>query len=126
MPTILIADDSMFQRFQIARTATQAGYDVIEARDGQECLRLVVEKRPDVLLLDLNMPVLDGLTVLERLGADKVMPAWVFVITADIQDTTRKRCLDLGARDCLNKPVDPTVLEHWLAEAGARLGRRGV
>ncbi|QLA17823.1 response regulator [Desulfolutivibrio sulfoxidireducens] len=122
MPTILIADDSMFQRFQTAKMAAQFGYEVLEAKDGEECLRVVLEKRPEVLLLDLNMPVLDGLAVLERLGAAGAMPPWVFVITADIQDTTRKRCLELGARDCINKPVDQAVLERCLAEAGTRLG----
>jgi CheY-like chemotaxis protein len=122
MPTILIADDSMFQRFQTARTAAQAGYEVIEAKDGQECLRLVLEKRPGVLLLDLNMPALDGLAVLARLGAAGAMPPRVFVITADIQDTTRRRCLELGAHECLNKPVDQAVLGQRLAEASARLG----
>ncbi|MEF3697907.1 response regulator [Desulfolutivibrio sp.] len=122
MPTILIADDSMFQRFQTSKTAVAAGYDVLEAKDGRECLQLVLEKRPDVLLLDLNMPALDGLAVMERLVAAGAMPARIYVLTADIQDTTRKRCMDLGACDCINKPVDQGVLGKLLAEARAPLG----
>jgi len=122
MPTILIADDSMFQRFQTSKTAVEAGYDVLEAKDGQECLQLMLEKRPDVLLLDLNMPALDGLAVMERLAAAGAMPARIYVLTADIQDTTRKRCMDLGAYDCINKPVDQGVLGQLLAEARAPLG----
>ncbi len=117
MPTILIADDSMFQRFQTSKTAAGAGYEVIEAKDGQECLRLMLDKRPDVLLLDLNMPVLDGLAVMERLAAEGALPARIYVLTADIQDTTRARCMDLGAYDCINKPVDQAVLGRILAEA---------
>ena len=121
MPTILIADDSMFQRFQTKKTAVEAGYDVIEAKDGLECLRIILEKRPEVLLLDLNMPALDGLAVLERLTAGGTLPARVYVLTADIQDTTRQRCLDLGAHDCINKPVDQAELGKILAEARTSL-----
>lgn len=122
MPTILIADDSMFQRFQTSKTAVAAGFEVLEAKDGQECLRLMLEKRPDILLLDLNMPILDGQAVMERLAADGAMPARVYVLTADIQDTTRKRCLELGAYDCINKPVDQAALSGMLSEAKAALG----
>jgi len=122
MPTILIADDSMFQRFQTSKTAVAAGYDVLEAKDGQECLRIILEKRPEVLLLDLNMPALDGLAVMEQLAAQGAIPPRVYVLTADIQDTTRQRCLDLGAHDCINKPVDQAVLGNILAEARTSLG----
>jgi CheY-like chemotaxis protein len=122
MPTIVIADDSMFQRFQTSKTAAAAGFEVFEAKDGQECLRLMLDKRPDVLLLDLNMPALDGLAVMDRLAAAGAMPARLYVLTADIQDTTRKRCMDLGAHDCLNKPVDQAALTAILTEARAALG----
>jgi CheY-like chemotaxis protein len=121
MPTIVIADDSMFQRFQTSKTAIAAGFDVYEAKDGQECLRLMLEKRPDVLLLDLNMPALDGLAVLGGLAAEGAMPARVYVLTADIQDTTRKRCMELGAYACINKPVDQVELGAILSQARAAL-----
>jgi len=121
MPAIVIADDSMFQRFQTSKTAAAAGFDVFEAKDGQECLRLLLDKRPDILLLDLNMPVLDGLAVLERLAAEGAMPTRVYVLTADIQDTTRKRCMDLGAYECINKPVDQAALGAILSQARAAL-----
>ena len=114
MPTVLIADDSMFQRFQAAKTAREAGFDVIEARDGEECLRLAREHRPALLLLDLNMPDPGGLAVMEALAKD--LPGIpVVVVTADIQETTRARCLDLGAKVFLNKPVDADALRQALA-----------
>ncbi|MEA4856867.1 MAG: response regulator [Solidesulfovibrio sp.] len=113
MPTLLIADDSMFQRFQAAKVAREAGFAVIEAKDGQECLRLARECRPDALLLDLNMPDPGGLAVMEILSRD--MPGLaVVVVTADIQETTRGRCLALGARGFLNKPVDGPSLREAL------------
>ena len=113
MPLLLVADDSMFQRFQSAKTATEAGFEVIEAKDGAECLRLVRERRPEVLLLDLNMPDPGGVAVLEALAAEG-STVRVCVVTADIQETTRARCLELGARAFLNKPVEQTALRQAL------------
>lgn len=113
MPTLLIADDSMFQRFQAAKVAQEAGFSVFEAKNGEECLRLAREHKPDALLLDLNMPDPGGLAVLEALSQD--MPTLpVVVITADIQETTRGRCLELGAKGFLNKPVNATCLREAL------------
>jgi len=114
MPTVLIADDSMFQRFQAAKTAREAGFDVLEARDGSECLRLAREHRPAALLLDLNMPDPGGLAVMEQLSRE-LPDIPVVVVTADIQETTRSRCLELGARTFLNKPVDAEALRRTLA-----------
>ncbi len=113
MPMLIIADDSMFQRFQSAKTAKEAGFEVIEAKDGDECLRLVREHRPDVLLLDLNMPDPGGVAVLEALAAEAA-DVRVCVVTADIQETTKSRCLELGARAFLNKPVDHEMLRQTL------------
>lgn len=109
MPTLLIADDSMFQRFQAAKTAKECGFTVVEAKDGEECLRLSKEHRPQVLLLDLNMPDPGGLAVMEVL-ARELPDIAVVVVTADIQETTRARCRELGAKGFLNKPVDASEL----------------
>lgn len=114
MPLLLIADDSMFQRFQAAKTATEAGFSVMEARDGEECLRLARENQPAILLLDLNMPDPGGLAVMEILSREMPELA-IVVITADIQDTTRARCLQLGAKRFLNKPMDAAALREALA-----------
>lgn len=109
MPTVLIADDSMFQRFQTTKATREAGYEVIEAKDGEECLRLAREHHPQALLLDLNMPDPGGLAVMEILTRE-LPDIVIIVVTADIQDTTRRRCLELGARYFLNKPLDPAAL----------------
>ena len=121
MPMLIVADDSMFQRFQSAKTAKEAGFEVLEAKDGAECLRLVRENRPDVLLLDLNMPDPGGVAVLEALAAEAA-DVRVCVVTADIQETTKSRCLELGARAFLNKPVDHEALRLILADLLADCG----
>lgn len=109
MPKLLIADDSMFQRFQSAKVAKDCGFDVIEAKDGEECLRICREQHPKAVLLDLNMPDPGGLAIMEIL-ARELSGIHIVVVTADIQETTRRRCLELGACGFLNKPMDPAAL----------------
>ena len=103
----------MFQRFQASKIAKEVGFDVVEAKDGGECLHLAREHRPVAVLLDLNMPDPGGLAVMEVLARD-LPDMHIIVVTADIQETTRARCLVLGARDFLNKPVDPAALRQAL------------
>ncbi len=104
--TVLIADDSLFQRAVLGKAARELGFRVIEARDGLECLEKVRAERPAVVCLDLNMPGLKGVEVLEAMAGEGIS-ASALVITADIQHSTRGRCEELGARAFLNKPVDP-------------------
>lgn len=103
MSTVLVADDSLFQRLVLSRIIRSQGHELLEACNGHECLRVLRDHRPDLALLDLNMPELSGLEVLEAMRDQGLMTA-VVVVTADIQSTTRQRCLDLGARRLLSKP----------------------
>ena len=117
MPLILIADDHpLFRealRGAITRLMPQA--QLREAQDASG-LYAMVDAAPDadLLLLDLNMPDPGGVAVLETLAAQGA-GVRVCVVTADIQETTRARCLELGARAFLNKPVDHDALRGVLA-----------
>ncbi len=113
MPKLLIADDSMFQRFMHTKAAKELGFEVLDAKDGQECLDTAISENPDVILLDLNMPVLSGLDVLKAMK-EKGITAKILVVTADIQDTTKQRCIECGAVDFINKPVDDDLLREKL------------
>lgn len=113
MPQILITDDSMFQRFTLAKVARELGFDVLEAKTGGECLALMQVHVPDVLTLDLNMPDMTGFEVLEALAAMAYTPR-VAVITADIQDTTRERVTRHPFVTLLNKPVAEQALKDFL------------
>jgi len=115
MPTLLIADDSIFQRMILGRMAKSLGYDVLEASDGNQCLELLREHGPDAVLLDLNMPGLHGLDVLKAMREDGLTQP-VVVISADIQETTRQRCMALGAKDILYKPFDQQTLHQVLKD----------
>ncbi len=115
MPKVIIADDSMFQRFTLHKLVKNAGFDVVEAKNGQECLDAVGREQPDLVLLDLNMPVRNGFDILETLQAQgSTVP--VIVISADIQESSKQRCLALGAKAVLGKPVQEQPLIDMLRE----------
>ncbi|MFB3906702.1 MAG: PleD family two-component system response regulator [Acidobacteriota bacterium] len=113
MATILVVDDSMFQRHAVAKVLKENGYEVIEADNGQSGLDRIEQDKPDAVILDLIMPRCNGfetLEVLKRRG--NRIP--IFVFTADIQATSRRRCLDLGATAFLNKPLNKEELQGVL------------
>jgi CheY-like chemotaxis protein len=111
----------MFTRRMLKRILTEAGYEVIEALNGQQCLDLLEVQAPDCLILDLLMPEVTGYEVLQTLQEEaKRLP--VIVMTADIQDSSRQKCLDLGAIAVLNKPPQADqflqVLQNVLVSQG--------
>lgn len=116
MPLLLIADDSMFQRFTLAKVAKTMGIDVLEAKTGAECLELFSRHAPDAMCLDLNMPDMTGFEVLDALAAQAGPPP-VAVITADIQDTTRQRVLRHPFVTLFNKPLPEETLKDFLQHA---------
>jgi two-component system, chemotaxis family, chemotaxis protein CheY len=109
MARILVIEDSTYQRTKISRVLETAGHLVIQASDGREGLLTAATSDPNLVLLDLLMPEMGGLEVLQELH-DKHLALPVIVLTADIQDTTRQQCLDLGAAGFLTKPLQPEEL----------------
>ncbi len=113
MGRILVVDDSWFQRKQIAKILKTHGHDMIEAIDGKDAIDKTLGEKPDCMLLDLLMPEMNGIQVLEFLKEEKSdIP--VIVLSADIQDTTRERCFELGVADFINKPVGEENLRDAL------------
>jgi len=119
MPTILIADDSMYQLYVLGNLAKQVGYEVLEARSGKHCLEVARTHSPDLILLDLNMPDGNGVQVLETL-TEEAFNGQIIVVSTDIQETTRAHCLSLGAEDIIHKPVKDEVLRNKLQEVFAK------
>jgi two-component system chemotaxis response regulator CheY len=116
MPQILIVDDSRYSRHVLGETLRIAGYEVIEAADGQSGLALASEHTPDCVLVDLEMPRLDGQAFLrqaQRMGLD--MP--VIVTSADAAPAVRRDCETLGARGLLAKPIEPDALIDAVEQA---------
>lgn len=109
MTQILVVDDSRYSRRVISETLRTAGFDVIEAADGEAGLAMAAEQRPDCVLVDLSMPDVDGQSFLRqknRLGLD--VP--VIVTSADPEPQSKHDCETLGAFDVLAKPIDPDAL----------------
>ena len=116
MPSVLTVDDSLMMRKFISIALTSQGFDVSEAADGGEALEIVRSSPPDCMVLDLLMPEVDGIEVLETLKRDNISFP-IIVMTADIQESTEKKCVDLGAFRVLNKPPKGDILCATIREA---------
>ena len=102
---ILIADDEKDIRSVLRLYMEDAGFEVVEAADGQEALDAIAAQRIDLCLLDIMMPVLDGYHVLKRIRETSDLP--VIVISAKGQDPEKILGLNLGADDYMVKPFNP-------------------
>jgi type II secretory ATPase GspE/PulE/Tfp pilus assembly ATPase PilB-like protein/ActR/RegA family two-component response regulator len=110
-PRVLVADDDPQMRRLIRSILERDGYTITEAADGLDALDQVESKTFELMLLDIDMPRLDGLGVLEELRARiRTSGVPVIVLTARTDDT-ETRVLDLGAQDFLSKPVQPNSLQ---------------
>jgi twitching motility two-component system response regulator PilH len=104
MQTVLVVDDSMFQRKSICKALAEAGFQTVEAENGRDGLAKIGAENPDFILTDLLMPEMDGLQFISAIKERGIVSP-VFVLTADIQDSKRKQCLDLGVAGFLSKPI---------------------
>ena len=116
---ILVADDDKSVRESLVRALTLEGYAVVAANDGAKALDLVKTERPDVVVLDVMMPAVDGLTVCRVLRAEKNRVP-VLMLTARTETSDRVAGLDAGADDYLPKPF---ALEELLARLRALMRR---
>lgn len=107
MPSVLIADDSGTVRKSLASQFEAEGFIASEAEDGLQTLEKIESCAPDCVILDLLMPEMSGMEVLEKLK-DENIKVPVVVLSADIQNTTREKCMELGAVDFINKPLRDT------------------
>jgi two-component system chemotaxis response regulator CheY len=106
MAKILVVDDAAFMRMRCKKLLTQSGFDVVEAAIGAQAVEVYKEDHPDVVLLDITMPDMDGLTALKELK--KFDPdAKVAMVSAMGQQSVVMEALKFGARDFLVKPFDP-------------------
>ena len=111
MPTILVADDEKLLRELLDFRLSQRGYEVVLAEDGREALARLDDDRPDAVVLDMMMPVHDGLDVLRRIrGSDEHGDTPVVMLTARRAEKDIVGALELGANDYLVKPFMPEEL----------------
>jgi len=117
---ILLVDDSPVTRKMVRRAVSLSGLDigqVLEAGDGAEALLRLAERRFDLVLADINMPVMNGMELVERMSADPVLSGVPVVIVATpLSEARVERLLDLGARAYLPKPFRPEALKGVVEE----------
>lgn len=121
-PLVLVADDDRDILQLVSFRLERADYEVVQANDGEEALRLVKELHPDLAVLDLMMPKLNGYEVIREIRRDeetKAIP--VILLTARVQEADVARGFEAGADDYLKKPFSPQELR---ARVHAILGPR--
>jgi AmiR/NasT family two-component response regulator len=106
---VLIAEDEALIRLDLREMLVEEGYDVVaEAGDGESACKLAEELRPDLCILDIKMPIMDGLVAAERIAAERIAP--VIILTAFSQRDLVERARDAGAMAYLVKPFQKSDL----------------
>jgi two-component system, response regulator PdtaR len=137
---VVVAEDEALIRLDLAEMLAEVGYEVVgQASDGEQAVELVREHQPDVVILDVKMPVLDGLSAAEQIGKERIAP--VIMLTAFSQKELVERARDAGVMAYIVKPftqadLGPAVdiatsrwaevkaLESEIADLGERLETR--
>jgi CheY-like chemotaxis protein len=115
MRKILIAEDNPVNRELLHELLEARGYVVEEAGNGQEALQMIAQSRPDALLLDLNMPVLDGFATVRKIREDAAISSLpVLAVTAYAMRGDREKTLEAGFDGYLSKPINPSALDAEL------------
>ena len=118
MSRVLVVEDDAMLRRAVCATFAAEGFEVTEAVRGAEALAGVSERAPDLVVLDLHLPGIDGLTTLRHLRAFSTVPVLVLTVRDTLGD--KVTALDLGADDYMVKPFEP---EELLARARAHMRR---
>ncbi|MBG6088479.1 response regulator NasT [Actinomadura viridis] len=116
---VVIAEDEALIRLDLKEMLQEDGYEVVgEAGDGEAAVRLAGEHRPDLVILDVKMPVLDGISAAERISAERIAP--VVILTAFSQRELVQRATEAGAMAYLVKPFTKTDLAPAIEMAVSR------
>lgn len=104
--TVLVVDDLEDNRAMLARRLERAGYRIIEATDGAEAVAITVNDRPDLILMDISMPGVDGIEAWRIICEMCDHPPPAIALTATCIADVKHTCLEIGFRAFLTKPVD--------------------
>ena len=114
---VLVADDDEDILLLVTARLRREGYEIVPARDGEEALSAARERRPDLAVLDIGMPGLDGLEVLSAIRADPELAGTrVLLLTAKAQEQDVRRGYSAGADGYMKKPFSPSDLAAKVAE----------
>ena len=104
---ILLVEDNEMNRDMLSRRLSRKGYDVVVAVDGQQALELTRSERPDLILMDMSLPIIDGWEATRRLKGDpSTWPIPIIALTAHAMSGDREKALAAGCDDYDTKPID--------------------
>lgn len=107
MPKILLVEDNEMNRDMLSRRLQRKGYEVLIAIDGEQGIALARAERPDLILMDMSLPVLDGWEATRKIKADEaIRTVPVIALTAHAMAGDQERCVAAGCDDYDTKPVD--------------------
>ncbi len=122
MQKILLVEDNEMNRDMLSRRLTRNGYEVVIAVDGQQGADMAVSERPDLILMDMSLPVIDGWEATRRVKANDATRAIpVIALTAHAMAGDREKAMEVGCEDYDTKPVE---LSRLLGKIAALLGLR--
>jgi CheY-like chemotaxis protein len=113
---ILIAEDYADIRLMMKMLVRGYGYEVIEAADGYEAVQKTKQHHPDLILMDLSMPVMNGLTATEIIRTFDGMERLPIIAVTAYDKTYHQRAIEVGCNDVLRKPLDFSTLEPLLSQ----------
>ena len=118
MSKLLLAEDDEFSRDMLGRRLERHGFEMLTAADGKEALLAARQHRPDLILMDLNMPVMDGLTAMRALKSDpRTFRIPIIVLTADASPENVAEALTAGCQSFETKPIVLRKLLERIEEA---------
>lgn len=119
--TVLYVEDSIDNRILVRRILQAEGYTLLEAGSAQEGLQIALSEHPDLILVDINLPEVDGLTFTKRLKSDpKLAGVPIVALTANVMRGDRERSLRAGCDGYIQKPIDvdlfPSQIKHFIKQ----------
>lgn len=119
-PKVLIADDEPALRSLLKTNLSFEGFETLTASNGEEALRVIRDEAPDVVLLDVMMPVMDGWQVLEELSKNENRQTKVILVTAKATSEAQLQGWELGCDEYLTKPFDLDDMIERIMEVAER------
>ncbi len=121
----LVVEDFEDSRFMMRRLLEMAGYHVLEASDGEQAVQMALDARPALILMDLSLPKLDGLSATREIRKKRVLrKVPIVAVSAHDSPETRAEALAAGCNEYITKPIDfdilNAVLERYIKESSSR------
>jgi CheY-like chemotaxis protein len=124
MPKLLLVEDNEFNRDMLVRRLTKKGYEVVVAVDGGEGVAKAASEKPDLILMDMHLPVLDGWEATKQIKkAAETNAIPIIALTADAMAGDREKAMEAGCDDYDTKPIElPRLLDKITAQLAKRSG----